>query len=249
MDLVQLLQNSRVDKKELEIKNCLKTVFDPELDESIIDLNFVSNIEIKSDEIVQVELRLPTYFCSANFAWIMCFDAKKAIEGVPWVNTVYIRLVDHFVMNKVNKGLENDQSFSDVVGTKKELDFLQLRRKFEEKAFLNRQSLLIQFLRSKHLSDNQILEMSFKNLGMLVKKYQNSEFNKNFKRYRDLRERLLPKKTVNLAFLGLDGSYIHEKNVLEYLRILRRTTGSITANSEMCKILMAERYSAGGQIN
>ena len=34
-----------------------------------------------------------------------------------------------------------------------------------------------------------------------------------------------------------------ENNVLEYLRILRRTTGSITANSEMCKMLMTKLFS------
>ena len=46
-----------------------------------------------------------------------------------------------------------------------------------------------------------------------------------------------------MAFLGLDGGYIQESNVLEYLRILRRTTGSITANSEMCKMLMVKLFS------
>ena len=246
---MQLPQNNNSDERASEIKNCLQTVFDPELDESIIDLNFVSNIYIEASELVRIELRLPTYFCSANFAWIMCYDSKIAVERLPWVNSVHIRLVDHFVMNKVNNGLRNDQSFSEIFGTEKEVNFLELRRKFEEKAFLNRQSMLIQFLRTKHLSDSQILKMSLKNLEVLVEKYQNSEFNKNFKRYHELRERLLSKKTDSLAFLELDGGCIQENNVLEYLRILRRTTGSITANSEMCKMLMAERYSAGGQIN
>ena len=53
-----------------------KTVFDPELDESIIDLGFVSNIEIKPNFHVSIELKLLAYFCSANFAWIMCYDSK-----------------------------------------------------------------------------------------------------------------------------------------------------------------------------
>ena len=242
-------QNNKPYERDWEIKNCLGTVFDPELDESIIDLNFVSNIEVKPGELVSIELRLPTYFCSANFAWIMCYDSKKAVERLPWVNSVHIKLVDHFVMNKVNNGLKNNQSFSDIFGTEKEINFMELRKKFEEKAFLNRQSMLIQFLRTKQLSDSQILKMSLKELDALVKKYQNGEFSKNFSRYSELRERLLPKKKSNLAFLGLDGRYIQESNLLEYLRILRRTTGSITANSEMCKILLAERYSAGGQVN
>tara|TARA_B100001057_G_scaffold300196_1_gene300337 strand:+ start:776 stop:1516 length:741 start_codon:yes stop_codon:yes gene_type:complete len=246
---MRLQQNNKSLEKELEVKNCLQTVFDPELDESIIDLNFISSIDIEANELVRIKLRLPTYFCSANFAWIMCCDTKKAVERLRWVNSVHIKLVDHFVMKKINDGLKNNRSFSDVFGTKKEMDFLQLRRKFEEKAFLNRQSMLIQFLRTKDLSDTQILKMSLKNLEILVKKYQNSEFYKNFIRYHDLKKRIVPKKKDNSAFTGLDGKDIKEQNVLEYLRVLRRTTGSITANSEMCKVLMAERYAAGGQIN
>ena len=42
---MQLPQNNKSDERESEIKNCLQTVFDPELDESIIDLNFVSKLE------------------------------------------------------------------------------------------------------------------------------------------------------------------------------------------------------------
>ena len=40
------LNNSKAYKLR-DIKKCLKTVFDPELDESIVDLGFVSNIEIR----------------------------------------------------------------------------------------------------------------------------------------------------------------------------------------------------------
>ena len=248
MKQIQLLQNSHTINEYNEVIDCLKSVYDPELDESIIDLDFVSKIEVNSYGLVNIELRLPTYFCSANFAWIMCYDAKKAIENLPWVKTAHVELVDHFVMKKVNIGLENNQSFADIFGTKKELDLNQLRRKFEEKAFLNRQSMLIQFLREKKISDSQILSITFKEITSLARKFQDSHFNKNLERYRDLHKRVLPLNTDQFAFLGLDGRKIKENNICDYLRILRRTTGSITANSEMCKILMKERYTAGGQV-
>ena len=242
------LNNSKAYKLR-DIKKCLKTVFDPELDESIVDLGFISNIEIKPNFHVSIELKLPTYFCSANFAWIMCYDSKKAIEKLSWVLDVEVELVDHFVMNKVNKGLKNNETFSSIFGANKANDITKLRIKFDKKAYLNRQSLLIQFLRKKNLLDSEIVNMTLDNLTIFASKFYDDEFNKNLRRYKTLKEKLIKnKKNINFAFLDLDGSKIHENNLLEYLRTLRRTTGSITANSEMCKILMKERYSAGGQI-
>ena len=242
------LNNHKIYKLR-DIKNCLKTVFDPELDESIVDLGFVSNIKIKTDCSVFIELKLPTYFCSANFAWIMCYDSKKAIEKLSWVLDVEVALIDHFVMNKVNKGLKNNETFSSIFGADKANDIAKLRIKFDKKAFLNRQYLLIQFLRKKNLLDCEIINMTLDNLTIFASKFYDDEFNKNLRRYESLKDKLIKnKKNINFAFLGLDGSKIQENNLLDHLRTLRRTTGSITANSEMCKILMKERYAAGGQI-
>ncbi|MGZ4552967.1 MAG: iron-sulfur cluster assembly protein, partial [Mycobacteriaceae bacterium] len=46
----------------------LETVRDPELDEPITSLGFVTSCTISADGDAQVRLRLPTYFCAPNFA-------------------------------------------------------------------------------------------------------------------------------------------------------------------------------------
>ena len=60
----------------------LGSVRDPELDEPITDLGFVTDLEVGEGE-VRVRLRLPTYFCAPNFAYLMVADARAAVESVP----------------------------------------------------------------------------------------------------------------------------------------------------------------------
>ena len=50
-----------------KVRAALGTVRDPELDEPLTDLGFVTAIELDGDS-VRVHLRLPTYFCAPNFA-------------------------------------------------------------------------------------------------------------------------------------------------------------------------------------
>lgn len=53
-----------------EVMEALATVVDPELDEPITDLGFVRSV-ILDDRGVTIHLRLPTSFCSPNFAYLM----------------------------------------------------------------------------------------------------------------------------------------------------------------------------------
>ena len=59
----------------------LDSVRDPELNESITTLGFVSRCEVTGDGDVHVTLRLPTYFCAANFAYLMVADAHDVVAA------------------------------------------------------------------------------------------------------------------------------------------------------------------------
>jgi hypothetical protein len=47
-------------------------------------LQFVSSLEIE-DGAVSVNLRLPTYYCAPNFAYLMVADAREALLSVEGV--------------------------------------------------------------------------------------------------------------------------------------------------------------------
>src|SRR5207244_7938241 len=78
----------------------LSTVRDPELDESIVDLGFVTETSV-IDGHAHVRLRLPTYFCAPNFAYLMVADAHDAVSGVPDVESASIVLEDHSASTEI----------------------------------------------------------------------------------------------------------------------------------------------------
>src|SRR5260221_9097347 len=64
------------------VLTALGTVRDPELDEPITSLGFVAACAVSADGDAQVRLRLPTYFCAPNFAFLMVADAHDAVSAL-----------------------------------------------------------------------------------------------------------------------------------------------------------------------
>ncbi|RSM44673.1 DUF59 domain-containing protein [Amycolatopsis balhimycina DSM 5908] len=89
----------------------LGTVRDPELDEPLTDLGFVARCEVSDEGHAVVRLRLPTYFCAPNFAFLMVADAYDAVAGVPGLTGLDIRLDDHFASDVINRGVAARQGF------------------------------------------------------------------------------------------------------------------------------------------
>ncbi|GAB3144189.1 iron-sulfur cluster assembly protein [Amycolatopsis stemonae] len=91
--------------------SALGTVRDPELDEPLTDLGFVARCEVSAAGHAVIRLRLPTYFCAPNFAFLMVADAYDAIAGVPGLTGLDIRLDDHFASDAINRGVAARQGF------------------------------------------------------------------------------------------------------------------------------------------
>jgi metal-sulfur cluster biosynthetic enzyme len=83
----------------------LDTVRDPELDESVTALGFVSVCTVSMDGVAEIRLRLPTYFCAPNFAYLMVADAYDAVSAVPGVSRAEVTLEDHFASDVINRGV------------------------------------------------------------------------------------------------------------------------------------------------
>ena len=118
---------------EVEILDALGTVTDPELDEPITDLGFVRSVVIDDDG-VTVHLRLPTAFCSPNFAYLMASDALDALRGVDEVGDVRVLLDDHHDSEKINSGLAADAGYLGTFGVEAEESLAELRDVFWRKA-------------------------------------------------------------------------------------------------------------------
>lgn len=107
---------------------------DPELDESITGLGFVRSVDINAHGSVEVHLRLPTSFCSPNFAYLMASDTKDALSLLPGAEQVLVLLDDHHDSDLINAGLAADAGFRGTFGGEAEQDLEELRGTFRRKA-------------------------------------------------------------------------------------------------------------------
>jgi len=142
-----------------ELWRRLRAVTDPELDESIVDMGFVERADVLADGSVVVDFRLPTYWCSPNFVFLMLEDVRAAVEGLSWAPAYGLTLHDHMFAEDVNAGFAAGRSFREIFGSLAvEDDLAALRAKFREKAFKRRQEAVLLDLR-RSLTDATILTM------------------------------------------------------------------------------------------
>ena len=104
------------DDRQAQIWACLRDVMDPELDESVIDLNFVTRADVDANDQVHIEFRLPTYWCAANFSFLMADDMRRSISALDWVKGVSVVLGEHMYADKINAGLAQGRSFQETFG-------------------------------------------------------------------------------------------------------------------------------------
>ena len=98
---------------QAQVLAALDAVRDPELDEPVTDLGFVSSCTVSDDGDVQVRLRLPTFFCAPNFAFLMVADAYDAVAAVEGVRRTEVVLDDHFASNEINSGIAARAGFAE----------------------------------------------------------------------------------------------------------------------------------------
>ncbi|GHH95894.1 metal-sulfur cluster assembly factor [Streptomyces capillispiralis] len=120
--------------RERSARAALDTVMDPELDEPITDLGFVRSVTVTPGGGITVRLRLPTSFCSPNFAYLMASDAKDALTALPWTRRVVVLLDDHHDSELINRGLAADAGYRGTFGAEAEKDLEALRLTFRRKA-------------------------------------------------------------------------------------------------------------------
>jgi metal-sulfur cluster biosynthetic enzyme len=118
---------------ESGVLDALSTVTDPELDEPITDLGFVRSVLVDDDGIT-VHLRLPTAFCSPNFAYLMASDALDALRNIDGVGEVRVLLDGHHDSDKINAGLAAYAGYLGTFGVEAEESLPELRDVFLRRA-------------------------------------------------------------------------------------------------------------------
>src|ERR1700676_646065 len=129
-----------------QIWSALDTVTDPELDESVTSLEFITLVEVQPESNVRIEFRLPTYWCAPNFAFLMASDMRDAVAEISWVRHVKVELLDHFSAELINRGVALRQDFRDAFPGETDDDLSAIRKKILGTVYERRQELLIRHL-------------------------------------------------------------------------------------------------------
>ena len=119
----------------------LETVRDPELDEPITSLGFVASCTVSADGDAEVRLRLPTYFCAPNFAYLMVADAYDVVSVLPGVRLTTVVLEDHFASDAINGGVAAQAGFVQSFDGEAVSELHGLRADFLRKAQVTRVSI------------------------------------------------------------------------------------------------------------
>ena len=217
-----------------DVRFALDAVIDPELDEPITDLGFIRSIEIGDDSVV-VHLRLPTSFCSPNFAYLMASDSKDALSALPWADRVVVELDDHHDSDIINRGLAADAGYVGTFGNEAESDLDELRLTFQRKAHsAAMERCLTRLLRAEQ--DRPIESLSVVTMAELV----DDEATAALHRRRDAIG--LPSTSGALVMVDHAGKGYAPDDVPIALRRARSTRISIDGNAHFCRGLLATRY-------
>jgi metal-sulfur cluster biosynthetic enzyme len=227
---------------EDDVLRALSAVFDPELDEPITDLGFVRSVAISASTVgtqAVVHLRLPTSFCSPNFAYLMASDAKDAISAMQGVANVVVELDDHHDSDLINAGLAADAGYRGTFRHEAEDSLEELRWTFRRKAHTAAmERCLTDLLRSNaELSETAVGTVRLRDLPP----------GRNTDALLRRRATLgLPAGTEAIVLVDHTGHPYSPGDVPLALRRARSTRISIDGNAHFCRGLLRTRYEGSG---
>ena len=221
-----------------QVNACLATVMDPELDESVTELGFITEIQLSTEGEVRIGFRLPTYWCAANFAFLMADDMRRAVEALPWVSRVQVQLHEHMYAEAINQGVSEGAGFQAAFGAAAEGGLDALRRTFLLKAFQRRQEALLQHLLDAGHAPAALVALNIAALRQLPLDAEGETFAERYFARRDLAG------GGELAFVDTEGCAIAAGALLDHLRGLRRVGINAEFNGALCRGLLAVRDGA-----
>jgi metal-sulfur cluster biosynthetic enzyme len=216
------------------VLQALDEVHDPELDEPITSLGFVTACELTPDGDVEVLLRLPTPQCAPNFAYLMAADARDAVRRLPGVRRVAVRLADHYTGDEINAAIARGEGFTGAFPGETDDDRLDsLRTLFRRKALVARQARLCEALLAEGASPQQVTTRRVADLPDVP----------DARRCLELRSHLgIPQDPDSPAFVLPGGEPVAPHELGRWLRSARLVRTSLDVNGGICRSLLEVRH-------
>jgi metal-sulfur cluster biosynthetic enzyme len=224
---------------EREVLEALGTVRDPELDEPVTGLGFVSSCTVSADGDVEVRLRLPTYFCAPNFAFLMVADAFDAVSSVAGVRHTEVVLEDHFASEEINRGVAARAGFVDSFDGLAVAELDTLRSDFVRKAVLAGTDRVCRPLLAGGYTVDELAELALGDAPPSADRRRLQERRAELGLPAGLRSPLLVD--------AVTGEAVGPRALPLHLRRARLTRVNIEANAGVCRGMLQHRYRTRGQ--
>ena len=216
------------------VLDALGTVHDPELDEPITSLRFVTSCDVTVDGDVDVRLRLPTPQCAPNFAFLMAADARDAVRRLPEVREVTVVLEDHYTGSEINGAVNRGDAFAGAFPGETEGELDALRELFHRKALVARQARLCESLLDDGATPAEVTARTVADL---------PDDDAGARRCLELRGHLgIASDPGSPAFVLPDGAPIAAADLTHWMRMARLVRTSLEANGGICRSLLRIRY-------
>jgi metal-sulfur cluster biosynthetic enzyme len=216
----------------------LETVRDPELDEPITSLGFVTSCTLSPDRRAVVRLRLPTYFCAPNFAFLMVADAYDAVSALPGVLSAEVVLEDHFASDVINGGVAAHAGFVHSFDGEAVSELHELRADFLRKAVMAGTDQVCRPLLAAGADPAGLLDLT---LGDLP---PSAPLDRLRQRRADLG--LSVGDDAPLVIEPTTGARVSPDALPLHLRRARVTRTSIESNGSICRGMLRHRYGTSG---
>jgi metal-sulfur cluster biosynthetic enzyme len=215
------------------VLEALGTVYDPELDEPITSLRFVTSCDVSEDGDVDVRLRLPTPQCAPNFAYLMAADACNAVRRLPEVRDVKVLLEDHYTGDEINAAVGRGEGFAQAFPGETEGELDSLRELFQRKALVARESRMCEELLAAGATPEEVT----------ARRVIDLPDDPNARRCIELREQLgIAAQHDAPAFVRPDGEPVAAADLRMWLRKARLMRTSLEVNGGICRSLLRIRY-------
>ena len=222
-----------------EVWAALERVTDPEIDESVTKLEFVTRVEIAVGSRVRIEFRLPTYWCAPNFAFLMASDMRDAVEELPWVEEVSVELLDHFSATLINRSVALKQDFRDAFPGETDGDLSQIRRLFLGKSYQRRQELLMRHALKSGIDASWLIRATLRELKALPLDEEGGSLRNLY--VFAWRRIHIGYDDEQLAFMRIDREALNLGELKDYLRLMAGVRRTAEFNGLICRGLLAAR--------
>jgi len=222
------------------VLEALGEVHDPELDEPIISLGFVTSCEVSADGDVEILLRLPTPQCAPNFAYLMAADARNVVRRLPDVGRIEVRLEDHYTGEEINTAIARGEGFAAAFPGETDDDQLDaLRELFQRKALVARQARLCEALLADGARPVQVTALRVADL----------PDDGDTRRCLELRGHLgIGCDPDAPAFVAPNGEPLAADELTLWLRKARLVRTSLDVNGSICRSLLEIRSRRGAEL-